>query len=61
MNMGAMAMVGTSKLKNLYHILFNNESHDSVGAQPTVGGRVDFCKVAEACGYESVHRVETEA
>ena len=31
--------------------VFNNAAHDSVGGQPTVGGDIDFEKVAEELGY----------
>jgi phosphonopyruvate decarboxylase len=38
MHGGSMAIIGTSKAKNFKHIVFNNEAHDSVGAQPCIGG-----------------------
>jgi phosphonopyruvate decarboxylase len=43
MHLGHMATVGAMGLPNFKHILFNNEAHDSVGAQPTIGGSIDFC------------------
>lgn len=51
MQMGNMAIVGQSGCDNLTHIVFNNAAHDSVGGQPTVGGDVDFEKLAEEFGY----------
>lgn len=51
MQMGNMAIVGQSGCENLTHIVFNNAAHDSVGGQPTVGGDIDFEKVAEELGY----------
>ena len=27
---------------------------------PTVAGSVDFCKIAEGCGYLGIHSVKTE-
>ena len=51
MQMGNMAIVGQSGCKNLTHIVLNNSAHDSVGGQPTVGGRIDLKKIAKACGY----------
>ena len=51
MQMGNMAIVGRSGCDNLTHIVFNNAAHDSVGGQPTVGGDIDFEKLAEEFGY----------
>lgn len=51
MQMGNMAIVGRSGCENLTHIVFNNAAHDSVGGQPTVGGDIDFEKLAEEFGY----------
>jgi phosphonopyruvate decarboxylase len=60
MHMGAMAVIGANAAKNLVHVLFNNEAHESVGGLPTVGGSADFVKTARACGYEKALRVESE-
>jgi phosphonopyruvate decarboxylase len=57
MHMGTMAMIGSSSVKNFVHVLLNNESHESVGGFPTVGGMVDFLQIAEGCGYEIALRV----
>ena len=51
MQMGNMAIVGRSGCDNLTHIVFNNAAHDSVGGQPTVGGDIDFERLAEEFGY----------
>ena len=51
MHMGSLAISGQSKCDNFTHILLNNGVHGSVGGQPTVGFEIDFCKIAEACGY----------
>ena len=53
MHMGSLAIVGQSSATNLIHILFNNGVHDSVGGQPTVGFKIDFCEIAKSCGYSS--------
>ena len=50
MHLGSMVI--SSKYKNMVHILINNESHDSVGGQPTPVEKVDFSKIAKYCGYE---------
>ena len=51
MHMGNMAIAGQSGCENLTHIVFNNSAHDSVGGQPTVGGKIDLEKIAEELGY----------
>ena len=51
MQMGNMAIVGQSGCGNLTHIVLNNSAHDSVGGQPTIGGKIDFEKIAEEFGY----------
>ena len=51
MHMGAMAVIGTNKPKNLIHIVINNGAHETVGGMPTVAGHIDLVAVAKACGY----------
>ena len=51
MHMGSMAISGQSGCENFIHIVFNNGVHGSVGGQPTVGFKINFCQVADACGY----------
>ena len=51
MHMGALAIAGSSKVKNFKHIVFNNGCHDSVGGQPTCGFAVSITGIANACGY----------
>lgn len=61
MHMGAMAVIGANAPENLIHVVLNNEAHETVGGMPTVGGKIDLCKVAEGCGYPVRMRVDTEA
>ena len=51
MHMGAMALIGSTKPKNLIHIVINNEAHETVGGMPTVAGRINLTDIAKACGY----------
>lgn len=61
MHMGAMTMVSKLDVPNFTHIVLNNGAHESVGGQPSAGHSVDFTKIAEACGYQTVGKaVETE-
>lgn len=59
MQMGGMATIGSRKPHNYVHFVLNNGAHDSVGGQPTVGRQIDFCKIAEGCGYENIVKVST--
>ena len=58
MHMGAMAVIGTIRPKNLIHIVINNASHETVGGMPTVAGSIDLVAVAKACGYPKVVSVD---
>jgi phosphonopyruvate decarboxylase len=51
MQMGELATVGHYAPANLYHIVFDNEAHDSTGGQPTSSSTADFRNVALACKY----------
>lgn len=59
MHMGAMAVIGSSKLKNLIHIVINNGAHETVGGMPTVAADIDVVGVAKACGYPSAVSVDS--
>ena len=56
MHMGALTMVSKLDVPNYMHIILNNGAHESVGGQPSAGHKVDFTKIAEACGYRTVGR-----
>ena len=60
MQMGALSTIGTYKPKNFTHVIFDNESYDSTGGQPTNSPNVNFEQVARACGYNQVKTVETK-
>lgn len=59
MHMGALTMASAVDAPNLMHIVLNNGAHESVGGQPSVGHKIDLTKIAEACGYETVHHPVT--
>ena len=61
MHMGALTMVSKLDVPNFLHVVLNNGAHESVGGQPSAGHKVDFTKIAEACGYATTGKaVETE-
>lgn len=60
MNLGILAMVGGLKVKNLVHIIFDNESYGSTGNQPTLSRQVRLERLARASGYKTVEKVSKE-
>ena len=61
MHMGAMAIIGANRPKNLVHIVINNGAHETVGGMPTVAEKIDLVQIARGCGYPyavSVNGVE---
>jgi phosphonopyruvate decarboxylase len=60
MQMGSLATIGHYKPKNLYHIIFDNNAHESTGGQPTVSDTVNFEQIALACGYKAAKTAETK-
>ena len=58
MHMGAMAVIGSNKPKNLIHVVINNGSHETVGGMPTVAEDIDLVGIAKACGYPNAVSVD---
>ena len=58
MHMGALAVIGSIKQKNVIHVVINNGAHESVGGQPTAAQSVDIPAIARACGYPNSVRAE---
>ena len=59
MHLGAMAVIGAIRPKNLIHVVINNGSHETVGGMPTVAGKIDLVSIAKACGYPHAARAES--
>ena len=59
MHMGAMAVIGANRPKNLIHIVINNGAHETVGGMPTVAGAIDLVGIAKACGYPYAASVDS--
>lgn len=53
MHMGAMPFIAAQSPQNFYHIVINNQAHESVGAMPTGCRGAQFSKIAEAVGYKT--------
>ena len=59
MHMGALTMVSKLNVPNYMHVILNNGAHESVGGQPSAGHKIDFTRIAEACGYATVGKPVT--
>lgn len=59
MHMGAFPFIAAQAPKNFYHIVINNQAHESVGAMPTGCQETAFAQVAKAAGYRETSRLET--
>jgi len=54
MRLGNMATVGAYAGENYFHLLLDNQVHESTGGQSTVSSAIDFPALATACGYKTV-------
>ena len=59
MNLGAVAMIASTRPRNLVHVVFDNGAYASTGNQPTISTEVPLEAVAGAAGYERSVRVRT--
>ena len=51
MNLGSLITIGITKPKNLVHIIFDNNSHESTGGQPTATNKIQLTKIAKSANY----------
>tara|TARA_B100000029_G_scaffold463479_1_gene496807 strand:+ start:4204 stop:4755 length:552 start_codon:yes stop_codon:yes gene_type:complete len=51
MNLGSMTTIGKLKPKNLVHIIFDNQVHESTGGQTTNSKNIDLEKIAQSTNY----------
>jgi len=52
MNLGSLVTIGSLKPKNLIHIIFDNNSHESTGGQPTNSSKINLGKIAKEVNYK---------
>jgi phosphonopyruvate decarboxylase/sulfopyruvate decarboxylase subunit beta len=52
MNLGSMITIGSLSPKNLVHVVFDNNSHESTGGQPTSSSKINLEKVANSVNYK---------
>ena len=59
MNLGSITTIGAMKQKNLVHIVFDNQTHESTGGQPTITKRIRIENIAKAANY-TVFRINSK-
>tara|TARA_Y100000816_G_C26102428_1_gene584679 strand:+ start:1434 stop:2567 length:1134 start_codon:yes stop_codon:yes gene_type:complete len=52
MHMGSLSTIGKISPKNYFHIVINNNVHESVGGQKTSAENIDFQMLAKSNGYK---------
>lgn len=57
MHLGTIRTIGYLKNKNFKHIILNNNSHESVGGQPTYAKDIDFKKISIGLGYRNFFKI----
>ena len=53
MNLGSLTTIGKLKPKNLIHLVFDNQSHESTGGQPSNTKNIDLSEIAKSSNYNA--------
>ncbi len=59
MNLGSLVTIGSLKPKNFVHYIFDNQSHESTGGQPTNSSKINLKKIAQIAKFKT-YSVSTE-
>ena len=59
MNLGSLVTIGSMKPKNLVHFVFDNESHESTGGQPTNSAIIKLEELARVSKFK-VFKINSE-
>ena len=59
MHLGATAVLGKRKPKNMIHVVINNAAHETVGGMPVCEGALDVSAVAKAAHYGLALQADT--
>lgn len=60
MHLGSIKTAGTFANENFKYILLNNNSHDSVGGQPTYANLINFKKFTKSLGFKSFYSIQDQ-
>jgi phosphonopyruvate decarboxylase len=61
MGLGVLPMIGAWRPVRFLHVVLDNGTYGSTGAQPTISGAIDFPAVALASGYRQASSVDDAA
>ena len=53
MNLGSLTTIGKLKPKNLVHLVFDNQRHESTGGQPSNTKNIDLYEIAKSSNYNA--------
>ena len=53
MNLGSLTTIGKLRPKNLIHLVFDNQIHESTGGQPSNTRNIDLYKIAKSSNYKA--------
>lgn len=53
MNLGSLTTIGSLQPKNLIHIIFDNNSHESTGGQPTHSNKIKLASIGKSVNYKA--------
>ncbi len=53
MNLGSLVTIGSLKPKNFVHFIFDNNSHESTGGQPTYSSEIALEKIAHVMKFKT--------
>ena len=59
MHMGALPFIAARAPENFFHIVINNQAHESVGAMPTGCQQAEFARIAKTAGYRAADKLNT--
>ena len=59
MNLGSLATIGNLKPKNLIHIVFDNNAHESTGGQPTNTKKIHLENISKSVNF-TVTKISTK-
>ena len=60
MHLGSLSTVGFFANKNFKHVLFNNNSHESVGGQITHARKINFKNLSKSLGYKKYFLIKNK-
>ena len=61
MHLGSLRTIGFNNDKKVKHVLFNNNSHESVGGQKTNAGSINFKYLVKSVGYKNYLKINKKS